>query len=143
MTDVFSPSKNPVELSMLATQSQEQARTLNAKVSAGHCPFGDSGGISELEEDMPSQTSIQKSILKISKSSAFSFSFIPRSFTPRQSPLLKGAFELYEYHTHTPLMVLPWSSSILENCLPSSPSTTWLQAPSAQGPPPLQASSSL
>ena len=66
MTDVFSPSENPVEPSVLATQPQEQAGILNAKVfGCWHCPFWDSGGISELEKSILSQASTQKSIPKI------------------------------------------------------------------------------
>lgn len=68
MTDVHSPPENPVELSVLATQPQERARTQTAKNFGGYCPFQGTGGVSELEKNILSQASTQKFILKIKKS---------------------------------------------------------------------------
>lgn len=60
VTGAFSPSENPVGLSVLATPAREQARTLKTMSFGGHCPFQDSRGISELEGKILSQASTQE-----------------------------------------------------------------------------------
>lgn len=140
MTDILSPSKNSVQLPVLAPQPWELARTLNTMVFGGRCQFRDPGHISELEEKIPSQASAEKSILKIYKSLSLVITFyilLPRSLPDPHSPR-QGSTRMpwtLRVPPPWPLTEVSWSG-----CLRRLPARLTFPSPAArsiaQGPPP-------